>query len=159
MLHTGRACAGNALCRRPSECSFGRLNARIQDERDGGREYDFGTDIHKLSYFYLFPPYLIFSYVHISFISSGCIYISESEKERKCYISEHAIYLHYLLIFFVCFVTCTIFSICLNLSSMSAWISVLQSFVADRKRETMQFRFVTLLTAIVLLQHLTVKIK
>ena len=68
----------------------------------GGREYDFGRDIHKLSYIYLFPPYLIFSYVHISFISSGCIYISESEKERECYISEHAIYLFYYLLIFPC---------------------------------------------------------
>ena len=42
---------------------------------------------------YLSFPTLSYLFIHISFISSGCIYISESEKERECYISEHAIYL------------------------------------------------------------------
>ena len=41
---------------------------------------------------------LSYLFIHISSISSGCIYISESEKERECYISEHVIYLHYLLV-------------------------------------------------------------
>ena len=97
--------------------------------REGwGGEYDFGTEIHKLSYICLFPPYLIFSYTFLLFPVDA--YTFQSLKKRMLYvISEHVIYLHYLLIFFVCFVTCTIFSICLNLSSMSAWISVLQGFV------------------------------
>ena len=124
----------------------------------GGREYDFGTDIHKLSYIYLFPPYLIFSYTFLLFPVDA--YTFQSLKKRENVIFQNMLFIFIIFLsFLVCFVTCTIFSICLNLSSMSAWISVLQSFVADRKRETMQFRFVTLLTAIVLLQHLTVKIK
>ena len=85
MLHTGRACAGNALCRRPSECSFGRLNARIQDERDGGREY-----------IYLFPPYLIFSYTFLLFPVDA--YTFQSLKERENVI-EHTIYLFDLVVF------------------------------------------------------------
>ena len=129
VLHAGRACAGNALCRRPSECSFRRLNARIQDERDGGREYDFGTDIHKLSYIYLFPPYLIFSYTFLLFPVDA--YTFQSLKKRENVIFQNMLFIFIIFLsFLVCFVTCTIFSICLNLSSISAWISVLQSFVA-----------------------------
>ena len=51
---------------------------------------------------YLSVPALSYLFIHISFISSGCIYISESEKERECYISEHAIYLFYYLLIFPC---------------------------------------------------------
>ena len=54
---------------------------------------------HTQALIYLSFPALSYLFIHISFISSGCIYISESEKERECYISEHAIYLYYLLIF------------------------------------------------------------
>ena len=101
MLHAGHACAGNAPCRRPFECSR-RLNARIQDERDGGKEYDFGTDIHKLSYIYLFPPYLIFSYTFLLFPVDA--YTFQSLKKRENVIFQNMLFifplfchLHHLL--------------------------------------------------------------
>ena len=79
----------------------------------------------------IYLSFYAFSYlfIHISSISSGCIYISESEKENVIIQNMLFIFIIFLS-FLVCFVTCTIFSICLNLSSMSAWISVLQGFVA-----------------------------
>ena len=128
VLHVGPACAGSARCKRPF-WTDSRLNARIQDERDGGREYDFGKDIHKLSYIYLFPPYLIFSYTFLLFPVDAYTFQSLKKRENVIFQNVQFIFIIFLS-FLVCFVTCTIFSICLNLSSMSAWISVLQSFVA-----------------------------
>ena len=68
-----------------------RLNARIQDERDGGREYDFGTDIHKLSYIYLFPPYLIFSYTFLLFPVDA--YTFQSLKKRENVIFQNMLFI------------------------------------------------------------------
>ena len=56
------------------------------------------TQAHIYLSFYAFS----YLFIHISSISSGCIYILESEKERECYISEHAIYLFYYLLIFPC---------------------------------------------------------
>ena len=98
--------------------------------REGwGGEYDFGTEIHKLSYICLFPPYLIFSYTFLLFPVDA--YTFQSLKKRENVIFQNMLFIFFIIFlsFLVCFVTCTIFSICLNLSSMSAWISVLQSFV------------------------------
>ena len=104
-------------------------NTRREGLRDWGREFDFGTDIHKLSYIYLFPPYLIFSYTFLLFPVDAYTFQSLKKRENVIFQNVQFIFIIFLS-FLVCFVTCTIFSICLNLSSMSAWISVLQSFVA-----------------------------
>ena len=140
------------------ECSFRDWisEAKCMNTKGEGwrREYDFGTETdYTSSHIFIFLRLIFSFHTHFLYFQWMHIHFRVWKRERMLYF--RTCYLSFL----VCFVTCTIFSICLNLSSMSAWISVLQSFVADRKRKTMQFRFVTLLTAIVLLQHLTVKIK
>ena len=52
--------------------------------------------LHKLTYIHLFTPYLLFSYTFPLFPVDA--YTFQSLK-RECYISEHVIYLYYLLIF------------------------------------------------------------
>ena len=122
VLLAGHACAGKV-----SFESLRRLSAWIQDERDGGGNIHRNTQA--LICIYLLPPYLIFSYTFLLFPVDA--YTFQSLKKRENVIFQNMLFIFIIFLsFLVCFVTCTIFSICLNLSSMSAWISVLQSFVA-----------------------------
>ena len=83
------------------------------------------------SHIFIFSRLILSFHMYTFLLFPVDAYTFQSLKKRENVIFQNMLFIFFIIFlsFLVCFVTCTIFSICLNLSSMSAWISVLQSFV------------------------------